>query len=272
LTRILRQPAVAGRFYPRDPAELTSMIDGFVDADAPRSPAVGVMVPHAGYIYSGHVAGATYSRIRLPLRSIILCPNHTGFGRPLSIMRSGSWQTPMGTLQIDTELCDELMAADPQLESDSEAHRFEHAIEVQLPFLQALQSDEAARFIPITIGLSGWNELKRLGQAIGETIQRIDPSILIIASSDMNHYESDAITRRKDAMAIEPLLELDARGLHDTVRHNDISMCGVGPATAMLHAAAILKASRAELVKYATSAEVSRDFARVVGYAGVIVT
>jgi AmmeMemoRadiSam system protein B len=248
------------------------MIDGFIDAGAPRLDSIGVMVPHAGYIYSGHVAGATYSRIRLPMRTIILCPNHTGYGKPLSIMRSGSWQTPLGTLQIDTELCDELMAADPQLESDSEAHRFEHAIEVQLPFLQALQTHGPVRFVPIAIGLSDWNELERLGQAIGETIQRIDPSILIIASSDMNHYESDAVTRRKDALAIDPLLKLDARGLHETVRQNRISMCGVGPATAMIHAAGILKASRAELVKYATSAEVSKDFARVVGYAGVIVT
>ena len=225
------------------------MIESFVDADSERIESIGVMVPHAGYVYSGHVAGATYSRIRIPLRTIILCPNHTGYGRPLSIMRSGSWQTPLGTLQTDTELCDELMAADPHLESDSEAHRFEHAI-----------------------GLSDWNGLEKLGQAIGETIQRIDPSILIIASSDMNHYESDAVTRRKDALAIDPLLKLDARGLHETVRQNRISMCGVGPATAMIHAAGILKAKRTELVKYATSAEVSRDFARVVGYAGVIVT
>jgi len=248
------------------------MIESFVDADSVRSECIGVMVPHAGYVYSGHVAGATYSRIRVPLRTIILCPNHTGFGRPLSIMRSGSWQTPLGVLQIDTELCDELLAADPQLEIDSEAHRFEHAIEVQLPFLQALRTNAPVRFAPIAIGLSDWNELERLGRTIAETIQRIDPSILIIASSDMNHYESDAITRRKDALAIDPLLKLDARGLYETVRHNRISMCGVGPATAMIEAARMLNAKRAELVKYATSAEVSRDFARVVGYAGVIVT
>jgi AmmeMemoRadiSam system protein B len=248
------------------------MIESFVDPTSERVAAVGVVVPHAGYIYSGQVAGAIYSRIRIPLRTIILCPNHTGYGRPLSIMRSGSWQTPLGSLEIDIELCDALMAADPELENDTEAHRFEHAIEVQLPFLQALQTGGRTRFVPIAVGVSGWNELERLGRAIGETIRQIDPTVLIIASSDMNHYESDAVTRAKDALAIDPLLKLDARGLHETVRRKAISMCGAGPAAAMIVAAKLLGATRAELVKYATSAEVSKDFARVVGYAGVLVT
>jgi AmmeMemoRadiSam system protein B len=268
---MLRLPAVAGRFYPREPAALSAMIDSLVDAHTTRVAALGIVVPHAGYVYSGHVAGLVYSGIRIPSRTIILCPNHTGFGRPLAIMRSGSWQTPLGTLQIDSELCDVLMAADPQLENDSEAHQFEHAIEVQLPFLQASPAQDTVRFVPIAVGVSGWNELERLGQALAKAIQRVDPSILIIASSDMNHYESDAVTRTKDAIAIDPLLKLDARGLHATVRHNNISMCGVGPATSMIVAATLLGATRAELVEYATSAEVSNDFTRVVGYAGVIV-
>jgi AmmeMemoRadiSam system protein B len=272
LTLFIRPPAVAGRFYPKDPATLSRMIESLVDTHSERATAIGVVVPHAGYIYSGHVAGAIYSRIRTPSRTIILCPNHTGFGRPLSIMQSGLWQTPLGTLQIDSELCDALMAADPELENDIEAHRFEHAIEVQLPFLQALQAVDGMRFVPIAVGVSEWKDLERLGRAIGETIRQIDPPVLIIASSDMNHYESDAVTRAKDALAIDPLLKLDARGLHETVRRKAISMCGVGPAAAMIVAAKILGATRAELVKYATSAEVSRDFSRVVGYAGVVLT
>jgi AmmeMemoRadiSam system protein B len=247
------------------------MIDGFVDRAFVPSPAIGVVVPHAGYIYSGHVAGAIYTRVAVPSRTIILCPNHTGFGVPLSIMSSGAWQTPLGNLQIDSELAQALMASNPDLEEDTEAHRREHAIEVQLPFLQRGPLGTGTRFVPITIGVSNWDALERLGKAIAETIQRIDPTVLIITSSDMNHYESDAITRVKDAKAIEPLLKLDARGLHEVVRREKISMCGVGPATAMIVASRILGATQAELVKYATSAEVSKDFNRVVGYAGVIV-
>lgn len=247
------------------------MIDTFVDRTFVPSPAIGVIVPHAGYIYSGHVAGAIYTRVDVPSRTIILCPNHTGFGVPLSIMRRGAWQTPLGSLQIDSEMADALMTSNPDLEEDSEAHRREHAIEVQLPFLQHSQHGIGTRFVPITVGVSGWDTLARLGKTIAETIQRVDRTTLIIASSDMNHYESDAVTRVKDARAIEPILKLDARGLHEIVRRENISMCGAGPATAMLVASKILGAIQADLVVYATSAEVSKDFDRVVGYAGVIV-
>jgi AmmeMemoRadiSam system protein B len=163
------------------------------------------------------------------------------------------------------------MAANPDLEEDSAAHRQEHAIEVQLPFLQHVLRRAGTRFVPITVGVSSWDALERLGKAIAETIQRVDRTTLIIASSDMNHYESEAITRMKDARAIEPLLKLDARGLHEIVRREKISMCGVGPTTAMIVASRILGATQADLVKYATSAEMSKDFNRVVGYAGVII-
>jgi AmmeMemoRadiSam system protein B len=267
----VRPPAVAGRFYPDDPSELTSMISEYVDAGCERKPAIGVVAPHAGYIYSGHVAGAVYSRLKIPSRTIILCPNHTGMGAPLAIMKSGSWKTPLGELQIDQDLCDALMNADPQLEDDTRAHRMEHAIEVHLPFLQVLQKQETL-FVPIAVGVSGWESLETLGKAIGSTVAMFDRSTLILASSDMNHYETDAITRVKDAKAIDPLLRLDPRGLHDTVRRERVSMCGAGPATAMLIAALMLGATSAELVKYATSAEVSGDYERVVGYAGVVVS
>jgi MEMO1 family protein len=247
------------------------MIDGFVDRTFVASPAIGVVVPHAGYIYSGHVAGSIYTRVAVPSRTIILCPNHTGFGVPLSIMSRGYWQTPLGDLEIDSEMASALMASNPELEEDAEAHRREHAIEVQLPFLQHSLHGSGTKFVPITIGVSRWDALERLGTSVAETIQRIDRTTLIIASSDMNHYESDAITRVKDAKAIEPLLKLDARGLHEVVRREKISMCGVGPATSMIVAAKRLGASQTELVKYATSAEVSKDFDRVVGYAGIVV-
>src|SRR5437867_9058177 len=191
---MLRRPAVAGRFYPAEPEKLTGSIREFLEPPRERIHALGVVVPHAGYIYSGHVAGAVYARVELPQRNIVLCPNHTGFGTPLSIMRSGAWQTPLGDMQIDQELCENLMAADPYLKDDVEAHRYEHALEVQLPFMQHV-AGPSATFAPITVGTADWQRLEELGRAIGEVLRKIDQTALIIASSDMNHYESDAVTR-----------------------------------------------------------------------------
>jgi len=265
---MVRLPAVAGRFYPGDARTLTSTVESFLDETLPKTRALGIVVPHAGYMYSGAVAGAVYSRTQLPSRSIVLCPNHTGRGKPLAIMREGAWRTPLGDLPIDTEMCDALMEADPNLEDDAAAHEYEHALEVQLPFLQHLQGP-AHRFVPIVIGTLNWDALAALGKAIAETIVKVDRSALIIASSDMNHYESDAITRTKDSRAIDQILKRDPRGLLQTVRDERISMCGAGPVTSMLVAGNILRASKTELVRYATSAETSGDFDRVVGYAGI---
>jgi AmmeMemoRadiSam system protein B len=266
---MIRLPAVAGRFYPGDARELSSTVESFLDHSLIKTDALGIVVPHAGYIYSGAVAGAVYSQAQLPSRSIVLCPNHTGSGRPLAIMREGAWRTPLGDLHIDTELCDALMQHDPNLEDDSEAHKYEHALEVQLPFLQHILG-AAHRFVPIVIGTENWGALSRLGKAIEKAILEVDRSTLIIASSDMNHYESDAVTRIKDAKAVDRILERDPEGLLQTVREERISMCGVGPVTSMLVAGNLLQAGRARLVRYATSAETSGDFDRVVGYAGAI--
>lgn len=266
-----RKPAVAGRFYSAKPDELVSTLESLLEPAEKPGKAIGLIVPHAGYMYSGHVAGAVYSRIDLPSRNIVLCPNHTGFGTPLSIMKSGAWQTPLGEMQIDEELCDALMTADPYLQDDVEAHRFEHALEVQLPFMQHL-GGSSVRFAPITIGTSNLQRLQALGRAIGDVIQKIAPATLIIASSDMNHYESDAVTRVKDRKAIDQVLAMDPEGLYNVVKRENISMCGYGPAVSMLTAAKMLGATKADLVKYATSGDVSLDFDHVVGYAGIIVS
>jgi MEMO1 family protein len=266
----IRKPAVAGRFYPARPAELTSALEAFVQPVNDPATAIGIIVPHAGYMYSGHVAGAVYSEVKLPQRNIVLCPNHTGRGVPLSIMRSGQWETPLGNMQIDEELCAALMESDPALENDTAAHQFEHALEVQLPFMHHVAGPDVT-FVPITVGTNSWSDLSELGHAMAAVVQKVAPEALIIASSDMNHYESDAITRIKDRKAIDQILELDALGLYEVVDREDISMCGYGPATAMLTAARILHASKANLVKYATSADVSGDFDRVVGYAGMVI-
>lgn len=267
---MIRQPAVAGRFYPAQRDELLKTLQEFLPSVQQRAKVVGVIVPHAGYIYSGHVAGAVYARIDIPARNVILCPNHTGFGVSLSIMQSGAWETPLGQMQIDDGLCRALMAADPYLQDDAEAHRFEHALEVQLPFIQHA-AGPSTTFVPITIGTGSWQRLEELGRAIAEVLQKVDQTTLIIASSDMNHRESDAVTRVKDRKAIDRVLAMDPKGLCDVVRRENISMCGYGPAAVMLTAAKMLGATKAELVKYATSADVSRDFDHVVGYAGMII-
>jgi AmmeMemoRadiSam system protein B len=268
---MVRKPAVSGRFYPAQKGDLLQAVDSYLEPAIKIPKAIGIVAPHAGYMYSGHVAGSVYSRIELPPRNIVLCPNHTGRGTPLSIMKSGAWHTPLGDMEVDSELADALSALDPDLEEDMEAHRFEHAIEVQLPFMQRT-GGPAARFVPITIGTANLAPLLELGKAIARLIRQNAPGALVIASSDMNHYESDAVTRKKDQLAIDQILAMNAEGLYDVVRQKDISMCGYGPTVSMLTAAKDLGAKTAELVKYATSGEISMDFDHVVGYAGFIVS
>jgi MEMO1 family protein len=265
----VRHPAVAGRFYPAQPDVLMRDLESYTESAGERIAAAGCVVPHAGYMYSGHVAGAVYARLALPGRFIILCPNHTGTGRPLAIMSEGTWETPLGEAEIDAELAQQLRNADPHLSEDANAHRAEHALEVQLPFLQALR--RKFTFVPIAVGVGSYEPLAELGEAIAQVIATHEEKILVIASSDMNHYEPDAITRVKDSKAIEQILKLDPRGLFGVVVSEDISMCGYGPTVAMLTAARRLGAESAELIKYATSADVSGDRETVVGYAGVIV-
>ncbi len=270
MTSLVRTPAVAGRFYPGSREELLREIREYTTpAAAGRVAAIGCVVPHAGYMYSGHVAGAVFSRVEIPEHCIILCPNHTGRGRPLAAMTATTWETPLGKVAASSELGSQLLRRFPPLEEDGAAHRVEHAIEVQLPFLQAEQ--KKLHIVPIAIGTRDYDILRGLGEAVGDVISESKNRTLVVASSDMNHYESDAVTRVKDRKAIERVLALDARGLWETVMNEDISMCGFGPTVIMLTAAKKLGATSATLVRYATSGDVSGDFERVVGYAGIIV-
>ena len=285
MTPAVRTPAVAGRFYPgradellRDVRQYTSLgnlspQEALDTAAAGRIAAIGCVAPHAGYIYSGSVAGAVYSRVKIPEHCVILCPNHTGRGRPLAIMANTTWQTPLGEVAADADLGSRLLRNFPGLQEDSAAHRGEHAIEVQLPFLQTQQPK--LNIVPIAVGTSNFDVLRGLGEALAQVIggrqEEDQEKVLIIASSDMNHYEADAVTRVKDHKAIERVLALDARGLWEVVMNEDISMCGFGPTIVMLTAAKLLGATSARLVKYATSGDVSGDYERVVGYAGIIV-
>ena len=268
---LVRRPAVAGRFYPRNPDELRAEVEAYLTQPGRARepvPAIGCIAPHAGYMFSGHVAGAVFAQIDVPQRCIVLCPNHTGMGTPLSILREGSWETPVGEVEIDSALAKALWEQFPALQDDVAAHRAEHAIEVELPFLLLRQSQ--LKFVPIAVGTGRFEVLEALGRAIAEVIASQKDRVLIVASSDMNHYEADDLTRIKDRRALERILTLDARGLFDVVTEQKISMCGYGPAVAMLTAARALGARSAELVKYATSGDVSGDRDRVVGYAGVI--
>jgi AmmeMemoRadiSam system protein B len=292
MTSALRHPAVAGRFYPRDRESLRDEVNSYLfqgnSAQSDSAPsdlansapveAIGCIAPHAGYMYSGHVAGAVFARIDIPRRCIVICPNHTGVGRPLAIMSEGAWETPLGNVQIDSELAASLKERCPSLQEDASAHRGEHAAEVELPFL--LLRQPKLTFVPIALGTQRLDILEQLGLAIADVIAAQIVSsktaankdrVLIVASSDMNHYESDVITRAKDHWAIERILTIDARGLHEVVTQQNISMCGMGPAVTMLTAAKKLGATSAELVKYATSGDVSGDRDMVVGYAGVVV-
>jgi MEMO1 family protein len=267
----VRHAAVAGRFYPKDEESLRTDVRNYLSQNSEQAPvrALGCIVPHAGYMYSGHVAGAVFARLEIPQFCLVLCPNHTGMGCPLAIMSDGSWETPLGSVAIDSALAAALKQQCPLLQEDSIAHRSEHAAEVELPFLQSRRPD--LTFVPIALGTRQFEVLAQVGDAIADVIAAEKRRVLIVASSDMNHYESDAITRIKDQSAIEPILALDARALYDVVTQQHVSMCGFGPAIAMLTAAKKLGATSAELVKYATSGEISGDLDTVVGYAGIVV-
>jgi MEMO1 family protein len=271
---LLRRPAVAGRFYPGDPENLRAEAQAYLSQSKSNNQtavqAIGCITPHAGYVYSGHVAGAVFARLEIPERCVVLCPNHTGMGRALAILSEGAWETPLGEVPVDEGLAGALKRQFPALHEDAAAHRAEHAIEVELPFLQLRQPK--LQIVPIALGTGQFEVLEALGVALAEVVAAQAAPVLIVASSDMNHYESDAVTRVKDHRAIERILTLDPRGLFDVVTQQNISMCGFGPAVVMLTAARQLGATSAELVKYATSGDISGDRNAVVGYAGVVVT
>jgi AmmeMemoRadiSam system protein B len=262
-------------FYPGDAAELAEAVDGFLEPDVTRHEAFGCVVPHAGYVYSGHVAGAVYSAMELPSRCIVLGPNHTGRGAPLAISTRGEWQTPLGAVGVDEALATAVTAAFPMLTDDVLAHATEHSIEVQLPFLQRLVPDLG--IVPICVGTSNYALLAALGEVLAAVIAGQRDRVAIIASSDMNHYEADAVTRIKDRKAIDAIVSFGkqgadaARSLYETVHREQISMCGYAPAAIMLSACGRLGATRAELVRYATSGDINGDRSRVVGYAGLVV-
>jgi hypothetical protein len=266
---MLRLPAVAGKFYPEDPRELEKLVRGFLRENPakPKKRYQACLVPHAGYVYSGHVAGAVYEQLLVPSRIIILGVRHFPIGKPAAIVSTGAWRTPLGDVQIDSELAQKILKAAALLAEDSVAHQREHSLEVQLPFLQVL--NPGFTFVPIALGTLRFEELRAIGEELGKLLSG-EPDVLLLTTTDFNHYEDDATTRQKDHAAIEKILRFDAEGLFNTCKDENISMCGLGPTVAMLTALQHLKSKEAELVKYATSADVSGDTSAVVGYGGFV--
>ena len=267
----IRQPAVAGMFYEGTAQRLKLQVDACFAASpaTARAPFVGAVVPHAGLMYSGHVAAAFYGSARLPRRFIILCPNHTGRGHFAAINREGVWRTPFGDAAIDDQLAAALMAKSPLLHDDDAAHAREHSLEVQLPFLQELLS--SFTFVPICLGAPRYEMCEEIGVAIAAVVAAAGEPVGILASSDLNHYQDQQTTLRKDQAAIDAVIALDPARLWRVVDEEDISMCGYIPATTMLIAAKELGATEGRLLKHATSGDVSGDYERVVGYAAMTV-
>lgn len=269
----IRPPAVAGTFYEGTPDRLARQVDACFAANAP-APAqkerfLAAVVPHAGLMYSGHVAAALYAVADLPKRFVILCPNHTGAGHFAAINHEGAWRTPLGEVAIDSSLADALMARTALLTEDARAHAREHSLEVQLPFLQRLLGDFT--FVPICLGAHRYDYAEEIGRAISDVLTN-ERDVAILASSDLNHYEDQRETLRKDQLAIEQVLARNPRELWRVVDEYDVSMCGFIPTTTMLLAANALGATEARLVKHATSGDVNGDYSHVVGYAALLIS
>jgi AmmeMemoRadiSam system protein B len=267
---MLRLPAVAGQFYPDNPKELSAAVKKYTQEKIPQEKvkALACLVPHAGYVYSGGVAGAVFSHIQLPKIILLLGVRHYPRGEALAILSEGAWRTPLGDVPIDTPLALRLKKECPGLQEDSVAHSREHSLEVELPFLQVLAPGFS--FVPVAVGTIHFEDLLTTGEGIARVLAESNEEVLIVTSSDMNHYEDEETTRQKDRQAIDRMLALDAKGLYRVCRDEKISMCGLGPAVTMLTVVKRLGAKKAELLRHATSGDINGETDAVVGYAGMI--
>jgi len=258
------------RFYEGTESALRAQIERFLVPDAAKEAALGIMGPHAGYVYSGPVAGELWSRAAVTDTVVVLAPNHTGTGEPMALWPEGAWETPLGRVEIDAALSGALAAGCSWVTPDPSAHMAEHSAEVQVPFMQYFRPD--AKLVAVVISEHRLDRLVDLGQALAQAITQSAGDVLVVASSDMSHFETQERAHALDHAAIEQVLALDERGLWETVRDQRISMCGVGPTVAMLTCTKALGATQARLVRYQTSGDVTGDLRQVVGYAGVLVS
>ncbi len=269
---MVRDPVRAGQFYQGTKNSLLREVESLIDRTAKKEDAKAVVSPHAGYMYSGPVAGSVLSSIKPKKTYVIIGPNHTGLGAEFGIDTHASWKTPLGEVNVNRDLAERIRASAPAIKDDSLCHAGEHSVEVQIPFLQVLQKDFT--IVPIVISCANLEVYRQIGSAIARSIKdlALEADVTIIASSDMTHYESQESARRKDMIAIDAVLKLDEKKLVEAVSEFDISMCGFAPTAIMLVAAKELGATKARLVKYQTSGDASGDYSAVVGYAGLIIT
>ena len=270
-----RNPIVAGRFYDGDPRRLYGEVGRYLDAAGPMDAVrtLLVMAPHAGYVYSGRVAGMALGRANLASVIVMLGPNHTGNGKPTALWPAGQWLVPGGSVPVDEKLASAILQADPRCEEDHTAHLYEHSLEVMVPFISELGRRRGVTFsiVPIAVAETRFDKLMESGRNMGRLLSKWQEPVSILVSSDMSHYVSRERAASLDTMALEAVEALDPQKLYETVRSNNISMCGVLPMTMGLAAALEMGAQRAEIVEYATSGDVSGDYDQVVGYAGAVV-
>ena len=264
-----RSPIASGSFYPGNKEELESVLKTLMESCPERQKALGVISPHAGYVYSGRVMGSVFSRIEIPGTVIILAPNHTGRGKPFSVWPEGFWRTPLGDTPIDEELVNEILNTCELVEKDNAAHKNEHSAEVILPFLQ--YKNPQVKIVVIVVRSGNFEDLRMIGKTIGDILKKTKPDTLVVASSDMTHYESQQSADKKDKSVIAEIVALREEGLYRVVRELDVSMCGVSPVISMMVCAKERDATKAELIKYETSGNTTGDYKQVVGYAGIIV-
>ncbi|OIO38941.1 MAG: AmmeMemoRadiSam system protein B [Candidatus Omnitrophica bacterium CG1_02_49_10] len=270
---MVRGPVVAGSFYPADAEDLKDELRAFCERESPLRKYRAAVMPHAGYIYSGAVAGKTLSRVKLDdvATFLILGPNHTGLGAKFSVFPDGRWLTPLGEVGINSKFKDMILDASSDFEEDEKAHCREHSIEVEIPFIQFIKNKSPFDIVAISISHDSPQSYVRLGRALSEAISGYGKKVFIIASSDMTHYEPRSSASEKDSAAIEKIIGLDVMGLAEVVTKKRISMCGYGPVMTAMACCKRLGAEKAELVAYKTSGDVSGDHESVVGYAGVLI-
>ena len=271
---VIRQPAVAGQFYPADASEIDTTLDKLIPPSTRERKAIAVVCPHAGWMYSGHTAGLVYSSVEIPDRVILVGPNHHGIGDRYAVYSSGAWHTPVGDVPVAEPLASALLDSCELLAEDARAHTQEHSLEVQLPML--LRANPNVHIVPLLIGGSwpesgGRGELKEIGRGLAQCVKEYGKPVLLVASTDLNHYEDQEVSHRKDKLVLDAIVKLDPDALMDRVIDAEVSMCGVAATYIVLWAALALGAKQAELLEYRTSGDVNGDFSRVVGYGGVVI-
>ncbi len=279
---MIRLPCQAGAFYEESSDALKKQVEAcflhkFGPGKLPKEEGgsrrlISLMCPHAGYMFSGPVAANGYyfaAQDGRPDTVVILGPNHTGYGSGVSLMAEGVWRMPFGDVQVDSELAGEIRRASGLIDVDENAHRFEHSIEVQLPFLQYIYGQKF-RIVPICMMMQDLETSRDVGEAIAKAAS--DKNVLVVASSDMSHYEPQKTAEAKDRLAIDAVLKLDAAELQSTVESNSISMCGYGPVSTAIIAAKKLGAMQSRLLAYKTSGDITGERSYVVGYASIVIT